>query len=636
MPDFTNQRVQELMTLGPINGIDATTIPFFVAQDKAVDMTNFVPDRNYQGFVTAAGRVNAIASALFSSPFAMAKFTRSGFPTVYAVFTKNSTVFPPIPELQYFPLNGSPVTLALPSGKQLSFNPAQFVSADKWLFLSPTGLGDTPLKIAYDTLTVTNWGIQPPVSAPGFTASGVGVLDFTGYQYTVTFGVNQGGQTVQESSPAPSAVLQAPTPISLQQAALTGIAISPDPQVNERNIYRLDSGGQFRLVGTIADNTTTTFTDNTADNAVTGQVLVIARDPPQAFFSVTNFQNSVWGFGYLSNDPATQSALWRSNASEPWGFDSANQVDAVGENAGDDIGVAVANTGTILLCLKTKTAWIVEGTPGNYTQPFFVFDIGCASARSVAQAQGTIFWLSPDPGVYAFNGGAPVYLSRDIKGFLDTLLLSDLQAAVGFYRDRCYYLSFPLIQGQPGNGVTWMYDTILQSWWKLGWATDITVFDAENQGEVTANDPNAPGIIESWFAAETDLGLPITSTVTSRLSDCGNAAATKQCRYVLVVASPQPGTGTILVTTAPGPKARFRNTVFDLLNLPPAPQYAPPFNTPPLAPQPRTSQVIQISLPGWMKGNEFQFTLSLTTTAKTQIQKISLHGWVERLFGRTG
>ncbi len=181
-----------------------------------------------------------------------------------------------------------------------------------------------------------------------------------------------------------------------------------------------------------------------------------------------------------------------------------------------------------------------------------------------------------------------------------------------------------------------MYDALQKSWWKLGWATDIAVYDPENQGEVTADDPNAPGIIESWFAADTDLGLPITSSVTSRLSDCGNAAATKQCRYALVVAPPQAGTAALLVTSAPGALARFRNTVFSLLNKPPAPQYAPPFNTPPLAPQPRTSQVVQISLPGWMKGSEFQFTLTLTTTQKTQIQKISLHGWTERLFGKTG
>jgi hypothetical protein len=606
---FSNARVQELMTLGPFNGIDATTSPYYVAQDKAVDMTNFVGDRQYQGLVTVQGRTQAITSALASAPLAMVKFTRSGFPTVYIAFVDLGGL-PAFPGLQQFTLGGAPSPLFFPSNiTQLTFRPAQFVSADRWVFLSPVGLNDTPLKIAYDTLTVTSWGIQPPATAPGVSATGVGLLNFSGYQYTVTFGVNQGGVTIQESSPAPSAQLQAPLAITLQQAALTGIATSSDPQVNERNIYRLDSGGQFRLVGTLADNTTTTFTDNTADSAVTGQVLVIARDPPQPFFSVCNFQNSVWGFGYLSSDPSTQSSLWYSNPSEPWGFNSASQVFAVGENAGEDIAVAVATTGTIILCLKTKTAWVVEGTPGNYTQPYFVFDIGCASARSVAQAQGTIFWLSPDPGVYAFNGGAPVYISRDIKGFLDTLSLADMQASVGFYRDRCYLLSFPT------KGVTWMYDTILQSWWKLGWATGIAVYDTENQGEVTADDANAPGTIESWFSADTDLGLPITASITSRLADSGNAAATKQYRYALVVAPPQAANASLLVTADPGPLQKYRNAIFSLAGAP---------------------QVTQISLPGWMKGREVQLQLTLTTSVKTQIQKVSIHGWIERLFGGTG
>ena len=596
---------EELLTLDTFNGIDASTQQVKLDLTKAIDAVNVVPDRNYLGYVTAQGRASAIASPLVSKPYGLAKFDRAGFPTIYVAFVDFGGV-PEVAGLQYFQLGGAPTTLSLPPGATLSLLSGTFAKAGKWLFFSPQGQFDTPLKIAYDTLQVTNWGIAPPTNAVSVAAGGSGNLDFADYQYLVTFGVSLAGETIQESSPGPAS---AHVSFTNQRASLSNIPVSSDPQVNERNIYRLDSGGQFRLVGTINDNTTTTFVDNTADASVTGQVLVVHRDPPKPFFAIIEHQDAVWGFGYSSSDPRTMSDLWNSNYTEPWGFDEANQVIPVGENAGADVAVALASTGTVLACLKSKSFWIVLGTPGNYVPPIFSFNIGCASQRSVVSEQGVIYWLSPDAGVYSWNGSAPTYLSRDIETYLTALALADLQVAVGFFRNRCYYLSFPT------KNITWLYDTQQNSWWKLGFSTDIVAYDSQNLGEVTASDSQSPGAIETWFAAETDLGLPITSSITSRIFGSDKPEATKQYRKAVILAPPQNATATLTVIADPGFRQRVATRTVSL-------------NSPPSA--------AEISLPGWMQGREAQIVLTVTASQKVQVQKISLYGWVRRRFGQTG
>jgi hypothetical protein len=55
------------------------------------------------------------------------------------------------------------------------------------------------------------------------------------------------------------------------QIALTNIPISSDPRVTARRIYRSAAGScsPFQFIATIADNTTTTYTDNTPATAYT-------------------------------------------------------------------------------------------------------------------------------------------------------------------------------------------------------------------------------------------------------------------------------------------------------------------------------------------------------------------------------
>jgi uncharacterized phage protein gp47/JayE len=108
-------------------------------------------------------------------------------------------------------------------------------------------------------LTTTDGTIPDPGSPTAPTAAvnaTAGNLNGT-YEYMVTF-VTAGGETL------PSPVSNAITPVN-QQANLSAIPIGGSG-TTARNIYRAKNGsGNWRLVHTISDNTTTAYTDNTTD-----------------------------------------------------------------------------------------------------------------------------------------------------------------------------------------------------------------------------------------------------------------------------------------------------------------------------------------------------------------------------------
>lgn len=595
-PALSNQYVQELLTIGPFKGIDATTAPIYVDPDHAVDATNVVPDRTYQGYDTAQGRADLGVSGLPTSvgdPNALIKCL-DGTGVYYLAY------YPTIPAIYFFRPGGAASALTLPAATVLT-GPGTFVQARYWTFLATSGASDTPLKIKYDTHTVTHWGVVAPTTALTSTASGSGPLNFPDYQWVVTFGVTSGGVSVQESSAGPSST---PLAITNQNAALSAIPVSPDPQVNQRNIYRLDSGGAYRLVGTLNDNTTTTFSDTTADANVTGQNL-LTRDPPTPFIAACYHKDYMFGFGVPTANPSTLSDLFWANPTEPWGFNDAAQTLPAGENLGNDIAVGMTSNSGLGFMLKQRTSY---GLFGDSTNDFYIqklFDIGCISAKSIALAQGVTFWLSAE-GVYAFDGSAaPMYLSRRIKSFLEANK-SELASTVGFYKDRCYFLSFPTL------GVTWMYDTVEQEWWKIGWATAVAYYDVDDvsvtPGAVIGG--SQTGLIHQWFVAENDLGSPITSSYVSRISDSGVPEATKRYRKLALLAPPQNASALITITADPGPAQKQVTRSINLLTT--------------------TSQAQIVSLPPGLEGREVQVTLAFTGSLRVQIQKVVLYGWIKR------
>lgn len=628
-----NNQIEQLV-IGPIAGLDASTTAFFVQGSSGTDLLNIWPDYRYQSYITAKGRVVATDQMNNGGPvIGLGLFERQALGDLYvSVTTANGTMY----FLQYFSAPSTVGNFTLPSGVTLNvaslysfvtYASQTIPSIPGWMFLSD-GISNT-LKINAQTLAVTQWQINPPTygnsfvinsSSPSSSMNGV-------YYYRITY-----ANAELESSPGQP---WGPITVTNLSATLQNIPSSSDSQVTTVNIYRL--GGTLStwlLVGSIS-NGTTTFVDSTADLNVTGQELVLARDPPPPFLALESHMDCIWGFGYNTSyqwqlNPyytvgstaqyttlqPQLSDLWYSNYAEPWSFDNVNRVLPCGRNTGGDVGVALASIGSMLCALKYKTFWAVYGnSPADFLQTK-LFDIGCMSRASVAKAFGLVFWLS-DRGVYAFDGSdAPTYLSKDIKYLLDSMQATDLQASVGFMHYRMYCLSFPTL------GITLAVDIDSQKWYKLGWATNAAVWNPFGDPFLIGIYPyqvnlvlaaNTTGAsLDVWFAADTDYGNPISSHIVSRISDGGQPSETKQYRYCVIEAPTQ--VQSITITSV----VNGNNTNNKVVSL--------------NGPSPRTVT----SYPPSMVGQQIQITLSVASSQLIQIDKLAVYGYTKRKFNMTG
>src|SRR5512139_1700373 len=137
--------------------------------------------------------------------------------------------------------------------------PMRFVSYGDHLY---GGNGFDENKMIDNNLTVGKWQITAPDSALTSGAGPAGNVNGT-YYYYYTFYDSVNGI---ESPPSPvSTVLT----VSSKQVSLSNIDTSANTLVTQRRVYRTLTGGTvYYLLTTIADNTTTTYTDNLPDTTI--------------------------------------------------------------------------------------------------------------------------------------------------------------------------------------------------------------------------------------------------------------------------------------------------------------------------------------------------------------------------------
>lgn len=196
----------------------------------------------------------------------------------------------------------------------------------------------TPYK--YNGAHFTRHGV-PRASVSGFTgavsATG-GTFPSASFFYKVSF-VNS--QVVQgDVSTATTAFAVAAN----GSVELTGIPIAPTSHgVNSRRLYRASgTGGTYELIQTIANNTTTTFSDTyypatTAAPADQGE--------PPVYSVICFFQNRLF-----VNDAANPNYVWYSEANEPYTF-KATSFRPIGDGSFDLVkGLFVYGSGIMVQC----------------------------------------------------------------------------------------------------------------------------------------------------------------------------------------------------------------------------------------------------------------------------------------------
>ena len=292
-----------------------------------------------------------------------------------------------------------------------TYNPAAHIAAIFTLLTKSNGPGPDAAVLFDSFQRVLHDGF------PTLAVGAAGALTGT-FRYRVSFVANDG----TESNVGP---VSGQLVLTADQASLTAIPTSIDPQVVARRVYRdSDGDGIFRLVTTIPDNTTTTYTDDTPTAALGGAIAPIAGDdqldntPPTRFSAVVAHNGRI--FGVDSGSPNT---VWPSDIGVPGAFPIAKQLTF------DDTIVAMVSQQNGLLLYGTDHAYLLTGD-GTDISPWFAAQLtdrlGADTYRSVENVRNFNLVIH-ERRVYLYEDiREPWYISGPIQDQLNAFSASDI------------------------------------------------------------------------------------------------------------------------------------------------------------------------------------------------------------------
>lgn len=201
----------------------------------------------------------------------------------------------------------------------------------------------------------TRHGVYPPTATSTVASQATGVLT-GGYQYKVT-AINS---ALVESDVGPATATFTAASATLRLSSIPTFSVSFG--INARRIYRTEAGlSIFKRVATIADNSTTTYDDNTPDTGL-GTTAPTDNGVPPLYSIACYHQGRLW-----VNDLSIPNRAWYSNLGDPYTFASTNFV-TVGDNTSDLLrGISVYDNSIILKCDMSDTIVFMSDTdPANW------------------------------------------------------------------------------------------------------------------------------------------------------------------------------------------------------------------------------------------------------------------------------
>lgn len=155
----------------------------------------------------------------------------------------------------------------------------------------------------------------PTAPTAALAGGGAGNLSSGNYSYKVTY-ISPVGETAVGTI---SNIINVTSPSSNGKMALTAISTSVSGVVTARNIYRTQAGGStYFFLHQIVDNTTTTYTDNIADTALTYQAASTQAQIP-TYYQVSigiNGPDTATGVQYRAFGTTTSGAQFNGNSTQ--------------------------------------------------------------------------------------------------------------------------------------------------------------------------------------------------------------------------------------------------------------------------------------------------------------------------------
>lgn len=579
---MADPELQPLSIVFPLKGLDTWESKFVLDAGILTDLRNIDWERIGNAASLAKGRDNLV-SGLAAAVIGLGRFTNASgsTPRTVAVLNEGTVSWKVIDDAGTVSAVTLPITWASAS--------TQFATFAKKNIIAGTNGVTRPLKLRKDNLTAaTRVGIDTPGSAPTVADGGAGNLNGV-YQWRVTF-----ESPTHESSPGP---VSTKLTLANRQVSLTAVPTSSDTQVTKRNIYRI--GGvipEWRYVGTINDNVTTTFTDNVADLSL-GEELSFDRDPPPVTIKGI-VEHKKRAFAIDGNE------LIFSNYQEPEGWNPLNRLPVGGSSA----VLALASTGSILIVFKDTEAEALLGESLDDFALVPAFKKGTIAPDSVVSGDGFVIWLSDENEVLLSDGRDFERIGFPMKGLVATVPLATQRTAKAVYGGGQYLLSFS------GN-FTIGLNFSTRRWRIYPWTFDkaINAHDEAGLGAfVLTNGISSTQLVKWPGAGYTDLAAGIVwyferdlLSVSQNVS--GSFKTKRRYREAEIIAPPQSGITITLTLTVDGDAvSKQYTTTVDLTEAP-----------------------VRIGLPANMVGRTIKARISGTHSVVVEIHGLIIWGWPE-------
>jgi hypothetical protein len=253
---------------------------------------------------------------------------------------------------------------------------------------------------------IKDMGCQPPSAAPSSLTPGAGgAVPEDTYYYKVTF-LYYGSE---ESNGSPES---ASVTVGVGESSVAMTIPRGGYGVSARKIYRSTDQVSFGLVGTVDDNTTTTFTDTASIDTTT---IPDDNGQPRRFSYLVQFKDRIW---YAGISGATAD-LDFSEAGQANIFPSFNTIVC---NPEDEITAIAAFNDRLVVFSKRSFGQILGTTADSFFYEAFPGSVGCVDNRSIQvrtlRGVPVLIWLS-DKGFYAFNGSSVEYISENIEDLVN-------------------------------------------------------------------------------------------------------------------------------------------------------------------------------------------------------------------------
>lgn len=307
-------------------------------------------------------------------------------------------------------------------------------------------------------------------------ATGTGLTASRWYQYRMAF---YNGTTYSYSTARTNPILLG---AAVHSAKLTDIPLGPSGTTH-RYIYRtlnqtsranVVASTTFYLVTDIADNTTTTFTDNVADATIAADnpptwATVSAGSnvtPPHGLFLFIN-KDYIW----LANDPSGtsygQSIAYFSQVLNPDYWPAVNYF-LIRPDDGDVITAITSFLGQLTI-FKTNTIQKIytdqsSSTAWQLSQPFSF--IGASAPYSVVPTPLGVFYLGRY-GLYKFDGQSSTLISDVVTKDIRDINVTNYNNIASTYYNNEYRMAYESVaSGASTNDHVLLFDIVRNSYTK--------------------------------------------------------------------------------------------------------------------------------------------------------------------------